>query len=98
MPKTSVENLKPGMKLSKPVVNDSGMVLMGEGTELTQSSIDRLTSMNISGVYVEGASKPVKSKEELLTELDARFRKTENEPYMADLKRLLKEHIEGLFK
>lgn len=98
MSKVLVENLKVGMKLSKPIVNDAGMVMLGAGTELTRSAIERLGAMNIAAVHVEGSSAPGKSKEHLLSELDARFRKTENEPYMAGLKRLLKEHIEELFK
>lgn len=98
MPKALVENLKPGMKLSKPVLNEGGMVLLGAGAELTSAGIQRLINMNIESVSVEGASVPSKSKEVMLAELDARFRKTEDEPYMAGLKRLLQEHIEGLFK
>jgi len=37
-----VELLKSGAKLAKPVVNDSGMILIGEGTVLKESHIDRL--------------------------------------------------------
>jgi len=98
LPKVSVESLKVGMKLSKPIVNDTGMVLLGAGTELTQSAIERLSAMNIAAVHVEGPSSPLMSREKLLSDLDARFRKTENEPHMSDLKRLIKEHIEELFK
>lgn len=98
MPKIAVGNLKPGMKLSKPVVNEAGMILLGEGTELTNALIERLQNMNVSSVFVEGVSKPQKSKEDALAEIDARFKKTENEPYMSMLKRLIKEHVEGLYK
>ncbi|MCL4537430.1 MAG: hypothetical protein M1610_07560 [Nitrospirae bacterium] len=98
MPKVSVNNLKPGMKLSKPVVNEAGMILLGEGTEITDSLIERLQNMNVSSVYVEGASKPQKSKEDIMAEIDARFKKTENEPHMGMLKKLFKEHVEELYK
>lgn len=98
MPKIPVENLKPGMKLARAVENDSGMVLMGAGTELTYSTIERLSTMNISGVFIEGSTEPTKTKEEMLSELDARFKKTENEPHMADLKRVMQEHIDTLYK
>ncbi|MBI3592575.1 MAG: hypothetical protein HY099_03730 [Nitrospirae bacterium] len=86
------------MKLSKPVVNESGMIMLGEGTELTDALIERLNNMNVTSVYVEGAAKAEKPKNEVLSGLDARFKKTENEPYMAVLKRLFKEHIEELYK
>ncbi len=98
MAKIPVSALSPGMKLTKPVVNDAGMVLLGEGTELTATLIERLLNMNIGSVYIEGAASPGKSKDEMLAELDARFKKTENEPYMGTLKRLFKEHIEELYK
>lgn len=98
MAKIPVSALKPGMKLTKPVVNDAGMVLLGEDTRLTDTLIERLLNMNIGSVHVEGAASPGKSKEEMLAELDARFKKTENEPYMGMLKKLFKEHIEELYK
>lgn len=98
MPKVAVINVKPGMKLSKPVLNEAGMILVGEGTVLSDAHIDRLNNMNVSSVYVEGAAKPRKSKEDMFAELDSRFSKTENEPYMAILKRMFKEHIEEIYK
>jgi hypothetical protein len=72
------------------------MILIGEGTVLSDSHIDRLQNMNISSVFVEGTAGPQKSKVELLAELDARFKKTEDEPYMSVLKRVFKERIEGM--
>ncbi len=96
MKKVSVEILKPGVKLAKPVVNDSGMIIIGDGTVLSDVHIERLQNMNINTVYVEGTAGPSKSKEELLAELDARFKKTEEEPYMSILKKVLREHIEGM--
>ncbi|MGZ9583257.1 HD-GYP domain-containing protein [Paenibacillus marinisediminis] len=41
------------MKLAKKIYNDEGMVLLGEGVELSKLYIDRLISMGISCVYVE---------------------------------------------
>lgn len=98
MAKISVENLKPGMKLSRPVVNEANMILFGDGTVLNELHIERLHNMNIHTVNVEGDSKPKKAKEEVLSELDARFKKTENEPYMDILKKLFTEHIEEIYK
>ncbi|MBF0327684.1 MAG: hypothetical protein HQL10_00830 [Nitrospirae bacterium] len=98
MPKVPVENLKPGMKLAKPVTNDAGMVLMGPGTELTAASISRLGNMNVGSVSIEGSSQPTKPKEVMLAEIDARFKKTLSEPNMSLLKKILQEHTEGLYK
>ena len=96
MKRVSVELLKPGAKLAKPVVNDSGMILIGEGTVLKDSHIDRLQSMSISSVFIEGTAGPLKTREELLAELDARFQKTEGEPYMLIVKRMFKDYIDGM--
>lgn len=96
MKRVLIDRLKPGMKLAKPVVNDAGMILIGDGTLLSDTHINRLQNMSISSVFIEGTAGPAKTGEELLAELDARFRKTENEPYMATLKRIMKEVIEGM--
>lgn len=98
MPKLPVESLKPGMKLSKPVTNDSGMILFGEGTELTEALITRLSNMSIQGVFVTSDAVARKPKEEVLTELDRRFAKTINEPNMLRLKNIFIQHIEGMYK
>lgn len=85
------------MKLVRPVTNPSGMVMLGENTELTPALIDRIRNMNIDGVYVHGFSQPTIPKEEMLDALEERFRPVENQPHMADLKRLMREHLEELY-
>ena len=98
MPKLIISDLKPGMRLLKPVTNPSGLVLLTEGLELTEELIDRLRKMEIESVFVRGGSKPTRPKEVLLSELEYRFKKTETEPHMADLKRILADHIDGLYE
>jgi len=95
--KVAVDKLEPGMKLAKPVENSSGMVLIGENTELTGGLIARIKSMDLDGVYIHGMSRPSVPMEVMLSELDERFRPVENEPYMDVLKGLLREHIESLY-
>jgi len=95
--KVAVDKLEPGMKLAKPVENSSGMVLIGENTELTGELIARIKSMDLDGVYIHGMSRPSVPMEVMLSELDERFRPVENEPYMDVLKGLLREHIESLY-
>lgn len=95
MIKVPVNSLKPGMKLAKPVLNDGGMILLGEGTELTEAHIGRLQKMSSMGnVSVVGDAKPEKTLEQALAALDARFKKTENEPHMGMLKRIFRAHVE----
>jgi len=97
MPKIPAEKLEPGMKLTKPVLNKAGMVLLGEGTELTETWVRRIQDMDLTNIYVEGSDLPQAPKEELLEGLAKRFAKVENQPHMALLKRVLKQHIESLY-
>jgi hypothetical protein len=93
-----INDLKPGMRLLNPVTNPSGMVLLTEGRELTEELIDRLRKMEIESVFVRGGTKPARPKEVLLSELDYRFKKTETEPQMGELKKILADHIDGLYE
>jgi hypothetical protein len=97
MPKLYLSELKPGMRLLKPVTNPSGMTLLPEGTELNEELIDRLQRLEVESVHVRGNRRPDRPLEELLAELDARFRKTETEPHTALLKRIFQEHITDLY-
>lgn len=98
MPKIQVANLKPGMKLAKPVVAKSGMVMLGEGTELSDTWIDRIQDMDITTVFVEGPPVQTISQEEALANLDARFVQVEGKPYMNLIKKIVQNHIEGLYE
>jgi hypothetical protein len=96
--KVPVSKLVPGMILSKPVINSNGMVMLGEDTELTRALIERIDDMGVGGVHIKGYSQPHEPKDELLRLLDERFSKVEKEPHMDRVKRLLREHIEGLYE
>lgn len=98
MPKTPINELEPGMKLTRPVMNEGGMILLSEDTVLTEATIEKLKNMDVEGVYIKGMSKLQKPKEEELRELHKRFEGVECEPYMDILKKALQEHIEGLYE
>ncbi len=98
MPKRIISDLKPGMRLLKAVTNSSGMVLLTEGLELTEELIERLHKMEIDSVFVRGGTLPTRPLEVLLSELAYRFKKTETEPHMVELKRILADHIAGLYE
>lgn len=53
MRKVLIEMVKPGDKLAKPIFQDNGNVLLGEGIELNDRYIDRLRSLGIDFLYVE---------------------------------------------
>jgi hypothetical protein len=94
MQRIPIDDLKPGMVVAKAITNESGMVLLSEGTTLTDSLITRLGRMDLSHISIEGASSSDKSKEELLSELDNRFKKTGKEKYMDIIKGVIKTRIE----
>jgi hypothetical protein len=64
MPKIPVAKLESGMKLAKPVTAKNGMVMLGEGTELSATWIERIRDMDITSVFVEGPPIQTVSKEE----------------------------------
>jgi hypothetical protein len=97
MPRIALDKLKPGMKLAKPVTNQNGLVMLAEDTELTTILIDKISDLDIAGVYIQGMTQPDMPKEEMLAGLNQRFKNVENEPYMDVIKQALKEHIEGLY-
>jgi hypothetical protein len=98
MVKISVSKLEAGMKLAKPVAAKSGMVMLGEGTELTAKWIERIQDMGITNIFVEGPPVQAVPKEEALDNLNARFSHVEGKPHMNAIKKIVKEHIEGLYE
>lgn len=49
----SIYNCRPGMVIAKPIYSEQGLVLIAEGTSLTESAIEALKRRGISFVYVE---------------------------------------------
>jgi UDP-N-acetylmuramyl pentapeptide synthase len=90
--------LEPGMKLAKPVIAKNGMVMLGEGTELNETWIERIRDMDITVVFIDGPPVQTLSKEDALAGLDERFALVSGKPYMDVIKKQVKEHIEGLYE
>jgi hypothetical protein len=97
MLKQSIDRLLPGMILTKPVSGANGMVLLAEGTELNEKWIDRLESMGIDGVWIEGKAEQVEPLEDAILALDRRFEPVVDAPYMTTIKNLVKFQIEKLY-
>lgn len=98
MPKIPVAKLEPGMILAKPIMSKNGMVMLGEGTELSEKWVERIQEMEIASVFIDGPPVQAISKEEALENLEKRFALVEDKPFMNLIKKLVKEHIEGLYK
>lgn len=98
MPKIPVSKLEPGMKLAKPVMAKNGMVMLGDGTELNETWIERIQDMEIASVFIDGPPIQAIPKEQALSDLEARFALVDGKPYMNAIKKIVKEHIEGLYE
>lgn len=97
MRKIAIDKLLSGMILTKPVSGSNGMVLLAEGTELNEKWIDRIESMGIDGVWVEGKSEQTETLEEALFALEQRFEPVVHLPYMTTIKNLVQSQIEKLY-
>ena len=49
MPRITLDKLKPGMKLAKPVTNQNGLVMLAEDTDLTAALIEKISDLDIAG-------------------------------------------------
>jgi hypothetical protein len=96
LPYVAIDSLKPGMKLAKPLAKGN-MVILGEGTELSDTWISRIADLGFDGVFIDGPAVQSIAKEKALAGLDARFRNILDKPYMRGIKEIVKEHIEGLY-
>lgn len=98
MPKIPVAKLEPGMILAKSIMTPNGMVMLGEGTELNEKWIERIQDMEIASIFIDGPPIQTIPVEEAMANLDARFALVVDKPFMNSIKKIVKEHIEGLYK
>lgn len=99
MQKVPIEVVKPGMVLAKGVTSDAGMVLCGEGTELTDSIIERLKQKNVSHLTLKGHPVDLgesKSTEQKVNELKERFSRVQSDPLMLKILEAIESAIIAL--
>ena len=96
--KISAKNIIPGMKLERPVLNKNGLMMIGADTELTGILVEKIQKMDVQVIHVHGPCKALPPLDEELARLEGRFRNVETAPHMDVLKKLLREHIEGLYE
>ncbi|MCP4714531.1 MAG: hypothetical protein GY868_05385 [Deltaproteobacteria bacterium] len=96
MQKIPVSKAAKGMVLAKPIARDNGVVLMGEGTELTDQIIGKLRDFDIKKITVKG--RPVgtgleeeKTLEQLYAEIDERFKTVADDTFCTKIKALIKK-------
>ncbi|WP_029893343.1 hypothetical protein, partial [Desulfohalovibrio reitneri] len=99
MQKIPLNLAKPGMKLGKPVLRDNNLVVVAQGTELSDSLLMRLENMGIERITVEGnpvdmggaAGDTAASKR--LERLDHLFRGHEGDKWMNQVKKFLTNYF-----
>lgn len=97
MARVSLDEAKPGMVLSKPITNDSGVIIVNQGIVLTEDHIERLKEMGITHIFVKGERKDRGSLDEALESLEKRFKVSEKKPYMDLIKRALQRHLRSIY-
>lgn len=98
MSRVGVNDLVSGAVLLRPIMNKNGLILIGEGTELTDALIDKIREMGVDSVHVRGVKKVLPPQDEALADLDRRFSKAESEPYMSIIKNAISDHIISLYE
>ncbi|MBI9112958.1 hypothetical protein [Maridesulfovibrio ferrireducens] len=98
MQKIPVKLAEPGMKLAKPVARDNGMVVLAEGLELSEGIINRLVSMNVERIVVQGNPLDLgdgsdSSWGKKSERLDHLFRRYTNDKWMFRVKGFFREYF-----
>ncbi|MFP4084200.1 MAG: hypothetical protein ACLFP9_05780 [Desulfonatronovibrio sp.] len=99
MQKIPLNQARPGMVLEKPVLRDNGLVLVAQGTEISDTLLFRLENMGVESVTVEGHPVEVEGEEqprsyqERIDNLDHLFRRYKDDPWMNKMKDFIRSYF-----
>lgn len=97
MQKIPVSKAIKGMVLAKPVLRDTGVVLMGENTELNEMLIEKLQDLDIKNIVVKGRPLDTggeeKTLDQLHAELDERFSMISSDKLAMQIKEVIKKDL-----
>jgi len=94
MQKIPVDKALKGMVLAKPVARESGVILMGEGTDLSESLIGKLKDLEIQSITVKGrplSTGEEKTLEQIYDELESRFTTVADDKFCNQIKDMVKK-------
>ena len=94
MKKIAIDKIADGMILAKPVVGQSGNVLLSEGVVLSSKITSKLSSWGVAMVYVEGEDENSviqASTENISKELQERFGESLKYPLMKTIYRVIEK-------
>lgn len=100
-----LDEVAPGSKIVKDVVDARGNLLFKAGVELTPALIERIRARNVSHVFVDESEGVGMSEEELTlkqteldSEIDAVFSDVADQPLMAELREVAKRFLKQKIK
>lgn len=99
MQRIPVKLARAGMTLAKPIHKDNGMVLLAEGTELSDSLVERIPAMGVDSIVVQGHPVDMDglaggtSHAKRVERMDHLFRRHTDDPWMMKLKKVFKGYF-----
>lgn len=94
----AIDLLAEGMAVAKPVVHDSGRILLAPGVLLTGRMIERLKGQGVGRVWVE-AEEPdegrlsAEAAKEMERALERRFAHVRHDPLMQQIQEIVQKRI-----
>jgi len=97
MLKRLIENVEPGQKLLRPAATRAGVILVQPGEVLTEALIERLKSVGVDTVVIEGPPELDKTLDEAIAQVEQRFVGHEEDPWMMALQDIALRQLRALY-
>ena len=96
----AIDLLADGMTVAKPVVHDSGRILLAPGVTLSERMIERLKGQDVRQVWVkaEGPDEgrfSAESAKEMERTLERRFAHVRHDPLMQQIQAIIQKRIQA---
>lgn len=94
----AIELLVEGMKVAKPVVHDSGRILLAPGVSMTGRMIERLADQGVGQVWVEAEGSDdgglsAEAAKRMERALERRFAHVCHDPLMQQIQAIVRKRI-----
>jgi CRISPR/Cas system-associated endonuclease Cas1 len=94
----AIGRLVEGMKVAKPVVHDSGRILLAPGVSMTGRMIERLADQGVAQVWVEAegpdeGTLSAETAKRMEWVLERRFAHVQHDPLMQQIQAIVRKRI-----
>lgn len=94
----TIDLLTDGMAVAKPVVHNSGRILLAPGVSLTERLIERLKAQGVGQVWVEAEGPDewklsAEAAKEMERALERRFAHVRHDPLMQQIQEIVRKRI-----